>query len=196
MQYSDALGYDLPPDLEGPLAVFYSRAWHELLCRVTGVAATADVNGALHHHPMPTSNGSVHRDYNIGWFSDQPRGDGINPMDLSRCSYTRGTGADPDIARHATVRAVTMIFYLANPPWNVGDGGETGLYRAPDDPVEKPATRVAPHDNSLLVFENTPWSYHSFLRNTRHQRNSVILWLHRDLRAAAARWPDVAVGTW
>jgi hypothetical protein len=194
MIYSDAFGWDFPADIDGPLAFFYSKAWFDLLVGLTGIAATHDLNAALHHHPVGSANGSVHRDLNIGWFTDQPRADGTNPMDLSRCSYTHGVAIEPSARPHKIVRAATMIYYLANPPWSPGDGGETGLYRTGADHVKLPAAIVAPVNNSILLFENGPRSYHSFIQNRRHPRNSVILWLHRSIEHTIARWGNRPIG--
>ncbi len=196
MPNSDAYAWNFPPEIDGPLAMFYSLEWHHLLCRLTMADCTMDVNGALHHHQLHSQNGSVHRDLAIAWFSRQVRPDGMNPMDLSRCSYSRGSIRDSSIDVYESVRAVTMIFYLANPPWKSGDGGETGLYSSASDPVDCPAIAIPPENNSLLVFENTPASYHSFISNKRTTRNSLILWLHRTKQSTLARWPTERVYLW
>jgi 2OG-Fe(II) oxygenase superfamily len=78
--------------------------------------------------------------------------------------------------------------YLCNPDWIEGDGGETGLYGSREDPVDRPIAVVPPINNSLLMFECTPYSYHSFLSNGRSPRNSVIVWLHREKVEVLSRW--------
>jgi hypothetical protein len=196
MPYSDAYGWNFPPQLKGPLAIFYSKGWHDMLARLTSVRATEDVNGALHHHQLRSNNGRVHRDLGVGWFSTQRRADGINPMDLQSCTYTHGRVNRPGLKVHETVRAVTMVYYFGNAAWNSGDGGELGLYQAPDDPVEKPCQSIPPLNNSIVVFENTPAAYHSFIQNRRATRNSAILWLHRSKAEAASRWGQGVISTW
>lgn len=196
MPNSDAHAWNLPADVDGPFGLFYSRAWHDTLAGLFGVAATGDVNAAVHYHQVGSANGSVHRDLGVAWFSDQPRADGINPMDLTRCSYTSGKTSAPDIAAREVVRAITMIYYVGNPAWAQGDGGETGFYRAADDDVAAPALAIAPLENSMIVFENTPASYHSFIRNRRHPRTSIILWLHRRKTEALERFGDAVRLTW
>jgi hypothetical protein len=196
MPNSDAYGWNLPPDVGGPLALFYSRAWHDMLVATTGVSSTLDVNAALHHHQVGSANGSVHRDVGIGWFSDQPRADGINPMDLSRCSYVSGQSPEKEMPVREVVRSLTLIFYLCNPDWRSGEGGETGLYERASDPLDRPGARVAPINNSILIFENRLDSYHSFLSNPRLARNSIILWLHRSKSEAVARWGDHNIYRW
>jgi hypothetical protein len=190
MPHSDAYAWNFPPDLQGPLSIFYSREWHTMLTRLTGVEATDDVNGALHHHQLLSKSGTVHRDLGLGWFSVQKRPDGINPMDLRCCSYTHGTTKQTGLEVREVVRAITMIYYFGNSPWTPGDGGETGLYRTADAAVDKPAALVPPINNSILIFENTPISYHSFICNKRYVRNSAILWLHQVKSRAALRWGE------
>lgn len=196
MPNSDAYGWNLPPDVDGPLSLFYSKQWHDLLVGLTGVSSTGDVNAALHHHHVESADGSVHRDVGVGWFSDQPRADGINPMDLSRCSYTSGAVKEGGPAAREVVRSLTMIVYLGNGGWRQGDGGETGLYQYAADPVNQPALRVPPTDNSVLVFENRLDSFHSFLTNRKAARNSLILWLHRTKDEAIDRWGNQNVYRW
>jgi hypothetical protein len=174
--------------LSGPLSIFASRAWVELLARATSVDATADVNGALHHHAKGSKSGFVHKDYSACWFIDRPRPDGVHLSDNALCEYRTGKTTVPGAVAHERIRAVAMIYYLNNPPWAEGDGGETGLYLRADDDVEHPAATVPPITNSMLVFECSPASYHSFISNRRHPRNSVAMWLHRTRESAVARW--------
>lgn len=185
MSHSDAFGWNFPPDIDGPLAVFYSREWHRLLTRLTGTVTTMDVNAALHHHHVGSIDGTVHRDLTIVWFSQQPRPDGINPMDLSRCGYTRGERA-AGVEAVERVRCITMIYFLCNPPISAR-GGETGLYASASTPVDRPARRISPESNSILVFKNSIASWHAFLSNMQHPRNSVILWLHTTAEASRAQ---------
>jgi hypothetical protein len=188
MPNSDAYAWNFPPDIDGPLSVFYSREWHDRVALLTGINATDDVNGALHHHQMWSKTGSVHDDLARVWFSVQPRADGINPMDLRRCSYTTGKASRPGVKVRSAVRAATMIYYFGNRPWLPGDGGETGLYYRSDQRVGHPTAIAPPVNNSILIFECTPFSHHSFISNRRHPRNSAILWLHASEKAVENRW--------
>jgi hypothetical protein len=83
-----------------------------------------------------------------------------------------------------------MIYYLCNEGWSEPDGGETGLYGAAKPHDRTIASRVPPVDNTLLLFECSPHSYHRFLTNPGRRRNSIILWLHTTVDAAEARWPN------
>jgi 2OG-Fe(II) oxygenase superfamily len=196
MPNSDAYSWNLPATVDGPLSLFYSRAWHDMLVALTGVTSTLDVNAAIHHHQIGSANGSVHRDIGIGWFSQQPRPDGINPMDLSRCSYTTGHAFQPGAVAREVVRSLTVLVYLCNPDWQPGEGGETGLYPHSTGAVEEPAVRVPPVNNSILVFENKLDSYHSFISNPRLPRNSAIMWLHRPKKDAVERWGEQSIYRW
>jgi len=191
----DVYALNLAPDLEWPLAIFVSRAWHDLLATLTGVAVTGDVNGGFHHHAIGSANGAPHNDLNPGWFADCRRPDGINLSRHDLCNYLHGTALDASVTPHRVIRAVAMIYYLCN-EWVHGDGGETGLYRNALEGVAHPAATVPPVGNSMLVFECTPFSYHAFLSNHRRPRNSVILWLHRSVDAVTRRWGERSIVGW
>jgi hypothetical protein len=182
--------------LGGPLEVFQTRRWHDHLAEVSGVEGTRDVSAALHHHKLGSDNGKVHNDLNPAFFVDHSKDDGVNLNDPKLCHYQTGEVYAAGFTARATVRAVAMLYYLDNPAWQEGDGGETGLYRTPRDPVVQPAAKVPPVNNTLLLFECTPTSYHSFLQNRKHVRNSVILWLHRPMADAVERWGDSKIVIW
>ena len=180
----------------GALDVFSTRAFHDHLVALTGLPATLDVSGALHHHRAGSDHGRLHNDLNPGWFVDNPRPDGVNLNDPKLCNYNDGTTFAPGATARECVRGVAVLFYLANPPWQPGDGGETGLYKKHGTPVDKPDAVVVPHNNSALAFECTPSSYHSFLHNARQARNSAILWLHRTKADAVARFGEAKIVKW
>lgn len=182
--------YLLPfrPSFAGPLSLFISKAWVDLLTRVTGMNTTLDVNGALHYHAKNSKNGFIHKDFSSCWFVHNPRRDGVNVTDNDLCSYRTGVTSVEGVVARERVRAVAMLLYLNNPPWCAGDGGETGLYRTDHDAVEEPAVAIPPINNSMLIFECSPYSYHSFITNRRNARSSVALWLHRTKEDAVAQW--------
>jgi hypothetical protein len=181
-------------DPESPFALFTSRAWHDLLAELMQVNATGDVDAGLHHHDAGADGGYVHNDLNPGFFAGSPAPGRVNLPQPRICNYYHGD-AIAGVAPRATVRAVAVLYYLFNPPWSPGDGGETGLYRFYDDPVSEPAAAVPPVNNSLVAFECTPHSYHSFIAGQK-SRNSVIMWLHRPLHEAVQRWGEEAIVRW
>jgi hypothetical protein len=69
----------------------------------------------------------------------------------------------------------------------------TGLYSAADDDIEQPSAFAAPINNSLLVFECTPYSFHGFISNYTKPRNSIVMWLHQTRENAVYKWGDTIV---
>jgi hypothetical protein len=190
----DAYIYSFPATMDGPLCFFVSRGWHDLLASLVGVDATGDVSAALHHHEPGSHSGIVHNDLNPGWFVARPRPDGINPASSSLCNYNQGTPHEPGTTPVERTRAVAMIFFLNNALWRTGDGGECALYSR--DQHSQPAASVPPIDNSVLIFECTPYSYHRFVSNRARSRDSVILWLHRERQPVLERWGEGAIVKW
>ena len=186
----------IPRSQNNPLRIFLSRPWHDMLAKLFKVPATGDVNVELHHHQIGSLNGRVHNDLNPGWFTGEAEAGMTNEPGRGRGSYKFGPPAVAEESAHQRVRAVAMIFYLANPVWKAGDGGETGLYRTSSDGVEAPIVAVAPRNNSFVAFECSPFSFHSFLSNSRTERNAVVLWLHRPYREAVSCWGEKAIVHW
>jgi hypothetical protein len=191
----DVTAYTVTGRTPGPLSLFCSRSWHDMLAGLFGVNATGELNIALHHHAVGSLDGSPHNDLNPGWFADRPRSDGIIVHDPAYgCDYRFGT-EKPDVGTFERVRAVAVIFYLANPVRGVV-GGETGLYRAASDPIDRPSEVVPPVNNSLVAFECTPTSFHAFISNRRVVRNCLVMWLHREKKEAIRRWGESSIVYW
>jgi hypothetical protein len=182
--------------LGGAIELFQTRPWHDLLADLTGVRGTLDVSAAIHHHVVGSESGKVHNDFNPAFFADNPQADGINVNDPKICNYQHGEVFQKGRTSRACARAVAMLYYFANPVWKPGDGGETGLYRFPKQPVGEPSAAVPPVNNSMLVFEVTPTSFHSFLSNRRAERNCAVLWLHRTRAEAVQRWGEGKLVEW
>lgn len=186
----DIYGRTLTSDSADALPLFTSRAWHDMLATLVGVEATGHVNCGVHHHLAGSADGFVHNDLNPGWFIGSPARDSVQLASPMHCDYKTGASAG---ASTETVRAIAALYYLDNEDWSAGDGGATGLYRSVSDPIGEPVARVAPINNSLLVFECSPVSFHGFMSNTRHPRNTVIMWLHRSKSDAVRRWGEGAI---
>lgn len=187
-----SLNIDELPSSE-PLWLFASRAWHDVIALVLGIDATGDVNVALHSHPPGSRSGHIHNDLNPGFFVDKPTSDGINLANWRQCSYETGRGAA--VPARETIRAAAMLLYLNNGPWQPGDGGETGLYTNSQAKIEAATVKVPPLDNSLLLFECTPYSFHTFIK-TRKPRHSLIMWLHRPKSTVVRRWGPRSIVGW
>jgi hypothetical protein len=191
----DAAAADVERYRDGPLGVFVSREWHDLIQGVAGISATGDVVASLHHHDPGSRRGWPHNDLNPGWFGASPAGDGeVRTESSSPVSYRDGRRPDGVDAR-ACVRGVSVLFYLGNGPWSPGDGGETGLFSSYQSERVGPAAVVPPIDNSLVLFECTPFSLHAFL-GTAKPRNSVVMWLHRSKDEAVKRWGENSIVHW
>lgn len=199
-QFSRAIpGYDVTAftvtnKTGGPLALFASRPWHDLLARLFGIDATSELNISLHHHAVGSQSGSPHNDLNPGWFTQAPHPDGPAVYDPTDGYDYRYGSTNPDVPTIERVRAVAVIFYLANAAG--GAGGETGLYRSTSDPIHRPAAVVPPRNNSLIAFECTPGSFHGFMSNRRGVRNTLVMWLHRDKKEAVRRWGESSIVYW
>ena len=99
------------------------------------------------------------------------------------------------MAVRETMRAIAILYYLNNPEWLPGDGGETGLYRAITDQVDQAVVSVPPINNTLVAFECSPYSFHAF-RTNRQPRNSLVMWLHREKAEALAQWGEGSIVPW
>jgi hypothetical protein len=133
----DAHSLHLHSDYTGALDIFASREWHDMISAVFAIKTTDDLSIELHHHAPGSVNGSIHDDFNPGWFSDKPRADGINLVSLET-NYKTGYNGDPTVKPRETIRAIALLFYLNNPLWIPGNGGETGLYKKGTDNVNAP----------------------------------------------------------
>ena len=199
-QFSRAIpGYDVSAftvtnTTGGPLALFASRPWHDLLARLFGIDATGELNISLHHHAVGSQSGTPHNDLNPGWFIQGSHQDGLVVYDPNDGYDYRYGSTSPDIPTIERVRGVAVIFYLANPMG--GAGGETGLYGSTSDPIHRPVAVVPPRNNSLVAFECTPSSFHGFMSNRRGVRNTLVMWLHRDKKEAVRRWGESSIVYW
>jgi LPS sulfotransferase NodH len=197
----DIPGYDVSAmtvtkENAGAFDVFVSRPWHDAMARVLGVDATGELNVTLHHHGVGSLSGTPHNDLNPAFFAEDDRdGEGLVVSAPKRCNYRKGTAPD-GVTVTERVRAISLIFYLAGPEQAQIVGGETGLYHAASDPVTAPAVAVGPRNNSLVAFECTPYSYHSFISNTRHERECLVMWWHRPKAEVVRRWGEHTIVGW
>jgi hypothetical protein len=190
--YSMSFDWDVPE----PLRLFLSREWHDMLAQLAGIPATGDVNGGFHHHRRGSRSGQIHNDLNPGWFVDSQYPGAVNLSRNDLCDYSTGEMYGEGYSVHESVRALAVLFYLHNPEWREGDGGETGVYENSSQPVDQPTKAIPPVNNTLFIFECRPDSYHSFIQNRRGPRNSMIMWLHRPKSDVLQRWGSNAIVEW
>jgi len=192
----DASGWSFPPDIDWPLRLFTTRAWHDLISTAVDATTIAYVSGAIHHHEVGGESGRPHNDLNPVYFAEAEPRDGMVLLDGDQVDLKTGATRDEGVAVRRTTRAVSILYYAANPPWHPGDGGETGLYERRTDPVARPAVRVPPINNSLVAFACTPNSFHSFISNRVSPRTSITMWLHAADRDPMARWGEPSLELW
>jgi hypothetical protein len=188
----DIHGCSITADVAEMLDPLVSRPWHDLLARALGITATGQVACGLHHHRIGSQHGFPHNDLNPGWFARTAGPDEL-VVGGPEVEYTTGVARQPGVVPVESVRAASVLFYLANPPWEPGDGGATGLYTSGADDIERPAVAMPPVNNALLAFECTPRSYHGFISNRRRPRNSIVMWLHRTKAEVVSRWGADAI---
>ncbi|MEV0249684.1 2OG-Fe(II) oxygenase [Nocardia sp. NPDC050712] len=185
------------PDLQdGPLALFSSREWHDLITGVMGVQTTGDVEGAVHHHPPGSPTGWAHCDLAPAWFPGDPPGPDEIRLPSPTVNIHNGT-REPDVTARETVRAIAIMYYLGNAEWSPGDGGETALFahlNGQDAPP--PDLLVPPLNNSMVMFECTPRTWHTFAGNNVADRNCVVMWLHRPKSDVVQRWGEHNIVQW
>ncbi|MGW4160118.1 2OG-Fe(II) oxygenase [Streptomyces sp. NPDC004788] len=171
---------------------FFLGSWIKSLRELVTVPDMLRVDAALHSSPEGSRTGWIHTDFCSGWFNEPTDVNGFLFPDRSACDYFTGRPKKASANPQEYIRAATMIYYLCNDGWSEGDGGETGLYGAEKQRDRTSVVLVPPLNNTLLLFECSPHSYHRFIANPRRRRNSIILWLHTTVDDAESRWPDAA----
>jgi hypothetical protein len=191
----DAYGIGFNETLQGCLSIFVSEKWHDLIAGLFGVKGTGHINVGAHHHRIASADGTIHNDFNPAWFPiiSERR---VQCPKHQLCAYKTGVGSLPQSQKVEVVRAVAMIYYLANDDWVEGDGGETGLFDSPKAEVGQAQVRVPPENNSILLFECTPHSFHAFMANPVRPRNSIIMWVHSSKEDALLRWREEDLERW
>ena len=191
----DAYGIGFDPSTPGALATFMSPEWRDMMCGLFGIGATPYVFAGAHHHAIGSANGFVHNDYNPVWFP-RATGAGIQSPNNAICHFRTGAGSLQDSAKVQLVRGAVVLYYLFNDDWQPGDGGETGLFASSRSDISDPVLSCPPINNSLVAFECTPHSFHTFLSNKWRPRNSIIMWVHRTMEEATRKFGDGALERW
>jgi hypothetical protein len=190
----DAMGSAVTHENAGPFAIFLTREWHDLVAGLFDVRACSAVIATLHHHAAGSASGQLHNDLNPGWFpiaSDDT--DGIQVHDPSISNYRSGFSpiGVPTVER---IRAIALLYYLDTPEDICGGG--TGFYRSLSQPVTQPEVNLPPRNNSLVAFECTPFSLHSFISNVDRERNCLVMWLHRGRADVEQLWGSGSIVEW
>lgn len=191
----DVFGMAFAPPVSGPLAILVSPAWRDLMCQHFDIAPTPYVYAGAHHHSVGSKSGFIHTDFGTAWYARGSNGS-IQLPNHQLCNYQTGKGDLSDAEKVQVVRGVVLLFYLLNDGWGPGDGGETGLYAREDLPVSKPSALVSPVNNSLVAFECSPTSFHTFISNRKCPRTSITVTVHRTLEDAERRFGREHIKQW
>jgi hypothetical protein len=177
VEYS-AIGYT-PTLFEFSNSLFSSLASLELknaIAEYFGAVLDENITMGLHRHESPSKPGWKHSDFTIVSFPNVPPNLGAQRIYTGDCGVDYADDSrdrQPNTIKSA--RAIACIYYIANADWKDGMGGETGLYSRDGSQL---VTKVAPKNNSLLIFEVSPTSYHCYLGSNAMCRSSVIWWYH------------------
>ena len=153
-----------------------------------------NIMSELHSHVVGTESGWIHNDYDAVQFAYKPIQNGLNPW-YKNCQY-RDIEAKPGLM--VNVRSIVLIYHINDKPgWKEGDGGETAFYNSIEADVDTGHTiKVNPLPNRLIAYEINPWSWHSFLKNVKHERDSFIMWYHTDIDIQSRRYPTESDNLW
>lgn len=152
------------------LDIFFSMAWNLFFSRLFRQSIGWCTSLAYHYHPAGDRTGFVHHDYAPRTFS---AGNRLSNGVISRES-SGNPGIAPDTELFEEMRAIALLYYLGDSPWQEGDGGETGLYESKES---APVKLVAPKNNRLLAFQISRRSFHAFQQNFR-PRSAIVQWFH------------------
>lgn len=188
---NDGLVLGLTDHLAEAFAPLFTEAWLRSLAMLLDLNFLPRIEGALHSNPQNSRTGWIHTDCCSAWFDESSsKLDKIMLPPRGRCSYFTGQPKVAEAKPVEYIRAATMIYYLCNDGWKTGDGGETAIYSQDCETPETLVKLIEPRNNSLLLFECSPRSYHRFITNPGQRRNSIILWLHASVEDALARWGE------
>jgi len=191
----DSYGIGFDGNIDEPLSLFLSPGWRDMLSSLFGIGSTPYVFAGSHHHSIGSASGFIHNDFNTAWFPIAPN-DAIQTPRNDLCAYKTGRGVLDVDSKIEVVRGAVIMFYLLNDEWCPQDGGETGLFSSASSKISEPDSVCPPINNSLVAFECSPSSFHAFLANKRAARTSIIMWVHRDKREAAARFGSDRLERW
>lgn len=155
--------------------IFFTHEWLNFIAGFfPDVKRTNNTGVTFHHHSIKSQDTLIQHGMAYGAFKNDPLPNGINAW-YHQCKHTQDpTLLDtPDIFHE--VRAIAIVYFLNNKPWQKSGGGEISLYHKKED--NEPSVAIAPINNRLLIFEATPHSFHAFKKNLIHERNCIIQWI-------------------
>lgn len=183
----DALSCGVGASIASRFRPLFDRPFLDMLADIVRIKGVPAVDAGLHHVPQGSRSGWIHTDCCSAWFNGDLSSRKILFPDRRMCDYFTGEPKRTDARPIEYVRTATMIFYLQNEGWKQGMGGETGLY--PGSKVSYGGEiLIPPVNNTLVLFECSPHSYHRLIANPGQARNSIVLWLHSTAEEATRKW--------
>jgi hypothetical protein len=168
-------------------SIFYSNLWKNFISNLfPDIELTVNSASSFHHHKVNSTSGFLHTDWNLQNFVKDELPNGINPW-YFQCKHAGEPGVDN---AYQVVKSIACIYYLGNEEWNEGYGGDTGLYTHHNEnnfvkaiPYENqiPYVKIPPVNNSMVVYEISPYSYHGFIQNKKIERNAMIQWFYSNV---------------
>lgn len=160
---------------DGPLAVFLSAEWHDMIAGMAGVATTGDVTAAVLADPPGTPSGPPSNACDSVWFP----GPAPQPGEVRVHEGPRPAGTEG----RACVRAIHTTFYLGDAQRPSGRDGATDLYESTS---ATGARTIAPLGNSLVLFPCTPRSWHAFRGTDTEPCQRVVSASYRSIDATSS----------
>lgn len=160
------------------MSVFTSPQLRRFVVELFNIRLDENMIIGMHRHNPGSRPGWAHTDFAVVSFPNVPPNVDGNRLfyDGCGCNYSDDSrDRQPDSIK--TARAIACLYYTANADWLPGMAGETGIYA---DLGKRLVHRVPPRNNSLLIFEISPISYHAFMGASKVQRNCYIWWYHSE----------------
>lgn len=187
----DAVMRQINSEIATLFTPFLNEPFLRSLYNFLGMPYLPMVHTGVHCNHKNSRNGWLHTDHCSGWFDQSQQTNGtIHYQADSNCDYFTGSPKNEHTEPVEYIRSATFLFYFCNDGWQPGDGGETALYESPEADLNYPHAFIEPRNNTALLFECTPYSYHQFIANPGMTRNSFILGLHSTVAFAESIWHD------
>ena len=186
----DASFWQPPPDIGYPINAFYEPIWVEFLSKLFNIPLTNHISLTLHHQVYDSKPFAAHNDYClVGMSKCKGPSDKLQQYHFETPYFIKSVEEGQSLNLDIQMRSVVALFYINNLPWEEGKGGETALYEQYADYVaHKPFKKIPPISNSVLMFETTPETFHTYLPNFSKFRNTLIFWLHSDMKKKIAKY--------
>ncbi|MBN9288395.1 MAG: hypothetical protein BGO43_14115 [Gammaproteobacteria bacterium 39-13] len=186
----DAAFWQPPPDFGYPINEFYSSKWIEFFSKLFDVPLSYDISLTFHHQRFNSKPFAAHTDYCVVGMSKRFFfNKKVRQHYFDTPYFIKDETEGKRLNLSVQMRSVVGIFYLNNPPWHEVNGGETGLYDSYESfTLGNPVKKIPPISNSLLTFETTPNSFHTYLPNRAKVRNTMIFWLHTPIKQKINRF--------